>query len=76
MTDATAQAIDQRLSRMERLIVTAFNRRLSREDMCERLDIGRNTLTRRIENGKVPRPGADGKWLLSDVVEWETGPRS
>lgn len=73
MTDATAQAIDQRLSRMERLIVTAFNRRLSREDMCERLDIGRNTLTRRIEAGKVPRPGADGKWLLSDVVAWETG---
>ena len=76
MTDATAQALLQRFDQLERLLVTTLNRRLSREDMCERLDIGRNTLTRRIEAGKVPRPGADGKWLLSDVVEWETGPRS
>ena len=73
MSDAAAQAVLQRFAQLERLIVTAMNRRMSHAEMCERLGIGRNTLTRRIDAGKVPRPGADGKWLLSDVVQWETG---
>jgi predicted DNA-binding transcriptional regulator AlpA len=73
VTDATAQALLQRFDQLERLLVTTLNRRLSREDMCERLGVGRSTLTRRIAAKKVPRPGADGKWLLSDVVQWETG---
>jgi hypothetical protein len=58
MTDATAQALLQRFDQLERLLVSTLNRRLSREDMCERLGVGRSTLTRRIESGKVPRPGA------------------
>lgn len=44
--------------------------RLSREQMCDRYQVSRNTLTRMIETGKVPRP-VNGKWLLSEVVEWD-----
>lgn len=46
--------------------------RLTREQVCTRLDVSRNTLTRRVDQGQFPRPGADGKWLLSEVVEWES----
>ena len=46
--------------------------RLSRADMCERLQISSNTLTARVRKGDVPNPGKDGKWLLSEVVEWES----
>lgn len=44
---------------------------LSRDQMCKRYGVSRNTLARRIESGHVPRPGADGKWLLAEVVDWE-----
>lgn len=45
--------------------------RLSRADMCTRYGICSKTLTERVRAGKVPAPGTDGKWLLSEVVEWE-----
>lgn len=45
--------------------------RLDRTQMAERLGVHRNTLARRIAEPGFPRPGADGKWLLSEVVEWE-----
>lgn len=45
--------------------------RLTRAEVCERLGIHRNTLkTYRDERG-FPSPGRDGKWLLSEVIEWE-----
>lgn len=46
--------------------------RLSRADMCERLQISGKTLTDRVRRGVVPSPGKDGKWLLCEVVEWES----
>ena len=46
--------------------------RLTRADMCARLNICSKTLTARVRAGDVPTPGADGKWLLSEVVEWES----
>lgn len=45
--------------------------RLSRADMCERLGVCSKTLTERVRQRKVPTPGKDGKWLLSEIVEWE-----
>ncbi len=45
--------------------------RLTRAQMCERLGVSSNTLTARVRKGDVPTPGKDGKWLLSEVVEWE-----
>lgn len=47
--------------------------RLTRAQMCDRLGISGKTLTDRVRRGDVPTPGKDGKWLLSEVVEWESG---
>ncbi len=46
--------------------------RLTRAAMCDRLGISSKTLTDRVRKGQVPTPGRDGKWLLSEVVEWES----
>jgi predicted DNA-binding transcriptional regulator AlpA len=46
--------------------------RLTRHQMCERLGISGKTLTHRVRQGEVPTPGADGKWLLAEVVQWES----
>lgn len=75
MTEATLQDLHRRFSSLERVVVTLLNRRLSRQEMAERLDVSLSTLMRRVKNGTVPRPNADGKWLLSEVVEWEAGQR-
>jgi len=46
--------------------------RLTRSDVCERLGIHRNTLRGYMENRGFPTPGKDGKWLLAEVMEWES----
>lgn len=45
--------------------------RLTRHQMCERLGVCSKTLTTRVRQGDAPTPGADGKWLLAEVLEWE-----
>lgn len=45
--------------------------RLTRSEVCQRLDIHRNTLTSYMADKGFPTPMKDGKWLLADVVEWE-----
>jgi hypothetical protein len=45
--------------------------RLTRADVCDRLRIHRNTLKTYLAERGFPEPCPDGKWLLSDVLEWE-----
>lgn len=45
--------------------------RLTRAEVCARLGIHRNTLRAYLESRGFPSPGRDGKWLLSEVIEWE-----
>ncbi len=46
--------------------------RLSRADVCQRLNIHRNTLSKRLTaDRKFPRPGPDGKWSVSELLSWE-----
>ena len=45
--------------------------RLTRQQLCSRLGIHRNTLAKRIDDPTFPKPGKDGKWLLSEIIEWE-----
>jgi hypothetical protein len=45
--------------------------RLTRSEVCDRLRIHRNTLPRMMTQG-FPKPDSTGKWLLSEVMEWET----
>ena len=72
-------AILQRLDNLTAAFVTLARMtgaRLTRTQMCERLGVSSNTLTARVRKGDVPTPGKDGKWLLSEVVEWESGEAS
>ena len=40
--------------------------------LAERMGVHRNTLAKRLTTDRdFPRPGRDGKWLLSEVIEWE-----
>lgn len=45
--------------------------RLSRKQVCERLDVCSKTLTAMVRRKDFPSPCADGQWLLAEVVEWE-----
>lgn len=45
--------------------------RLTRQEVCERLGVHRNTLRTYIAERDFPKPGRDGKWLLAEVIEWE-----
>lgn len=63
--------IDSLTSAMQ-LMAQALGTRLTREQLAQRLGIHRNTLRERLARDPAfPRPGSDGRWLLSEVVEWE-----
>lgn len=47
----------------------------TRKQMMERYDIGYATLNKRVAAKIYPNPGADGLWLLSEVVEFENEAR-
>jgi len=69
------EALLERIDNLTRAVVMLARNtgaRLTRADMCARLNICSKTLTARVRAGEVPTPGADGKWLLSEVVEWES----
>lgn len=72
------QEVLHRLARIEALMVR-FARvrgdRLTRAEMCERLGVTSHTVTYRVRRGDLPRPGADGRWLLAEVIEWESSTR-
>ena len=74
MSEATIEEVRQELKGLRETVLTLckfIGPHLSRDQMCTRYQVSRNTLARMIETGKVPRP-VNGKWLLSEVVEWET----
>lgn len=72
MNDAAIlERLDQLTATVGRL-ATLMGARLTRAELCERLKIHRNTLKSWERDGKIPTPGADGRWLLSEIVEWET----
>ena len=71
MTDAVLMQRIEQLTSAVQVLAGALGARLTRAQLCERLDIHRNTLTRRLIEPGFPQPGNDGKWLLSSVIEWE-----
>lgn len=64
------QELRQDVRSLRETVLTLLNRRLSRQELAERMGITTRTLAKRIEAHQVPQP-VNGKWLLSDVVEWE-----
>ena len=71
MTDAILMQRIEQLTSAVQVLAGALGARLTRAQLCERLDIHRNTLARRLIEPGFPQPGKDGKWLLSSVIEWE-----
>lgn len=68
-------AILSKLNRIEDLLAALLRERgdrLTRAQMCERLQICSKTLTSRLRRGDMPFPGKDGKWLLHEIVAWES----
>lgn len=53
-------------------LTRAIAPRITREQLCHRRGCHRNTITALIERGVVPRPDSTGKFLLSEVIEFET----
>ena len=67
-------AMTQRLDALTQAVILMSmhtGKRLTREDMCERLGIHRHTLRIRSQERGFPQPDINGKWLLSEVLEWE-----
>lgn len=71
MTEAALLEKIDALTDAVKLLAQMQGARLNREQMCQRLDVHRNTLARRMLEPGFPQPGRDGKWLLSEVIEWE-----
>lgn len=70
-TDAIAHQL-QVLTNAVLTLVSHTGHRLSRDDLCTRLGVHRNTVANRLKTDRTfPRPGPDGKWSLADVVAWE-----
>lgn len=53
------------------LMAKTLGTRLTRDQMCDRLGVHRNTLRAWIKEGIVPPPDSLGKWLFWKVIEWE-----
>lgn len=68
---ALLERIDKMASAMQ-LMATMLGTRLNKEQLATRMGIHRNTLAKRLaQESTFPRPGKDGKWLLSEVIDWE-----
>ena len=65
------ERIDKMTSAMQ-LMASMLGTRLDRGQLAERMGVHRNTLAKRLVTDKAfPRPGKDGKWLLSEIIDWE-----
>lgn len=73
MTEAAMMQRIEQLTTAVQSLTAMMGTRLSRQQLCDRLGIHRNTLARRMTEPGFPLPGSDGKWLLSEVIEWERG---
>jgi len=45
--------------------------RLTSAQVVERVGRTRQTITNMVRRGDFPEPCTDGRWLLSDILEWE-----
>lgn len=70
-TDALLQRIDQLTSAVSHM-ASLIGSRLSREQLANRLGVTTRTVyNMRLTDPSFPKPDTNGKWLLSEVVEWE-----
>lgn len=78
MTTTEARLIDEvrQLKSAVQFMASMLGTRLDRGQLAERMGVHRNTLTKRLTTDRtMPRPGTDGKWLLTEVIQWESSQR-
>lgn len=71
MTDAVLIHRIELLTNAVQALSSQLGSRLTRAQLAERMGVHRNTIAKRIADPRFPKPGRDGKWLLSDIIEWE-----
>lgn len=74
MSTQEVQQLQQRIEALTRTVaelVQTIGPRLTREQLCQRRGIHRNTLAGLIERGIVPRPDVNGRFILAEVIEYE-----
>lgn len=54
------------------LLAQSLGTRLTRQEVCARLGIHRNTLAAWVRDRRFPAPERDGRWTLAKIMEWET----
>lgn len=72
----TTAALEQKVNSIHQTLILLCQRqgeRLTRQQVCERHGWHRNTLATYLRERGYPQPGADGKWLVSEIMEWEAG---
>lgn len=73
MTEAAViERIDQLTSAVQTL-TAMMGARLTRTQLCDRLGVSDNTLRKREALPGFPRRDGFGRFLLSDIIAWETG---
>lgn len=74
-TPAWAQDLQAQFALLTDAVIrmsASTGQRLSRAELCTRMGIHRNTLSKRLTAGGFPTPDKNGRWLLSEIIEWET----
>ena len=74
MTDVTLSHLVARIDDLTaavKLLAAANGTRLTQAQLCARLGMHRNTLAKLRTRPDFPTPDVTGKWLLSEVIEWE-----
>jgi len=54
-----------------KLLARIKGERLTSPQVCERIGRTRQTIMAMVRRGDFPSPCKDGRWLLSEVMEWE-----
>lgn len=59
-----------RLGQSVQLLARSEGTRITRAELAQRLGVHRNTISRLTASKDFPKP-CNGKWLLSEIIEWE-----
>lgn len=71
----TLEALDQKMNLVLdalKLMAQAKGERLTTAQVTERIGRTRQTIMAMVRRGDFPEPCNDGRWLLAEVLEWES----
>ena len=71
----TIERLEQEVARLTSAVIMmaqAKGDRLTTAQVSERVGRCRQTIMAMVRRGDFPEPCNDGRWLLADVLEWES----